>query len=357
LRCLRPFDYIKHFLAIFIYAAFFRDPYEFKKIFRILLTLASFLGTVALVQFVWAMGGVYIFGKELTDPDIYLFVNSSYYEQTTLSVLWRYGLYRAPSLTYHAHIPGLYCLLLFTLYSYTPAKRKITSLIPLISGIIASVSRMAYTGMIFVVTMQVFRKRRWAIPLILLIGLAGLLLMNDAPGLNDPGMPESKIVDITNSEYIRPYTRSKSLEVWQDHPAWGVGPGLFGGAIASKYNSHIYSKYNLLHKQYIIKVGGVEQFWFQLIAEMGIVGVLCFTSIFITLFITLTTLKNSAVSEEMKNAISGLRTFIACLLIISLGSNINIAPVMFTYCALIGLAMGSFGKREGFKNSEGRGVN
>ena len=60
------FDYLKNFLVIFIYAAFFNDPNDLRKIYRILIMLALILGTIALIQFFWAMGAVYIFKKDIT---------------------------------------------------------------------------------------------------------------------------------------------------------------------------------------------------------------------------------------------------------------------------------------------------
>jgi O-antigen ligase len=75
---------------------------------------------------------------------------------------------------------------------------------------------------------------------------------------------------------------------------------------------------------------------------MGIVGVLCFINIFSVLFIALYKLREEAVNEEMKGLFSALMVYLVCILIYSLGIGINIAPVLFTYCAFVGIALGTF---------------
>jgi O-antigen ligase len=35
----------------------------------------------------------------------------------------------------------------------------------------------------------------------------------------------------------RKYTNHKAMQVWKDHPLWGVGPGMFGGLNSIMYNS------------------------------------------------------------------------------------------------------------------------
>ena len=339
------FDYIKSFLLIFIYAAFFRDFSDFNKIFRILLIIALVLGLKTLLEFTWAMGSVYVLGKDITDPGVYIFLNSSLYSPDFLNtIIWRYGIFRSLSYSYNL---GLYSLLMLTIL-FSTKKLNTALFIPLIAGIIASVSRMVYAGLIFVMTIQAFKKRRWIIPLILLISLVSLLLINSYDlDLNDPRMLETAILDKTDPENIRPYTRYKSLEIWQDQPVWGVGPGMFGGIVASKFNSPVYSDYNLINKNYLINIGGIEQFWFQLIAEMGIVGFLTFTSFIAALFIRLFTLSKNAETQNMRDLFSALGIFIFCILIYCLGSGINISPVMFTYCAFVGIALGSYKERPG----------
>jgi hypothetical protein len=337
---LGTFDYIKNFLAIFIYAAFFRDFNDFKRIFRLLLIIALLLGTVALIQFIWAMGSIYVLGKNITDPGAYIF-----FKINDINVFWRFGIFRASSLTYHPYILGLFNLFILTIYFYTIKKTRIAIIGPLLSGVIASVSRIVYGGLMFIILLQFIKRKKWFVPLFLILLLLALTQVNSSDNLNLSGMLNSYFPvheESVNMHDIRMYTRYKSIELWKDHPLWGVGPGMFGGIVASKYRSYVYEEYNVLNQAYIHRIGGIEQFWFEIMAEMGIVGALFFGSLLITLFVILNQLEKQAVSEEMKGLFLALKVFIGCILIYSLGSGLNIAPVLFTYCAFVGIGLGSF---------------
>lgn len=321
---LGTFDYLKNFLVIFIYAAFFRDFSEFKKIFRLLLIIAVVLGTVALIQFVWAMGSVYVFGKEITDQSIYIFSNMP---MENREINWRYGIFRTSSLTYHAFILGLFNLLILTIYFYTEKTLKIKTAIPLLSGVLTSVSRMAFGGFIVVVLLQLIKKRKWI--LLLIIFLAGIFILNNYGENGNTGSD------------IRAQTRQTALEIWKDHPSLGVGAGMFGGVVSFKYSSHIYEEYNFKQMGTVRPIGSIEQFWFQILAEMGMIGTLLFINLILFLFIALVKLREQAMSQDQKNLFSGLIVFIPCILIVTIGSGINIAPMLFTYSAFVGMGMGS----------------
>lgn len=325
---LGTFDYIKNFLVIFIYAAFFRDFHDFEKLFRLLFYIALFLGSIALIQFIWAMGSVYLLGKAITDNSVYIFSNMP---ADSIDIAWRYGIFRTQSLTYHAYILGLFNLLILTIYFYTDKRVGMKTLVPLLSGVITSISRMAFGGLFFILLIQSIKLRKWIV-LILLVA-AGLSVFYKVS--NDKHK---------DPEYfdIRAQTQQNALDIWKDHPLTGVGPGMFGGIVASKYNSYIYNEYNVPNQPYIHKVGGIEQFWFQILAETGIMGTLLFINLIVYLFITLYKLREQTMSQDMKNLFSGLIVFIPCILIYTLGSGINIAPVLFTYCAFVGIGLGSF---------------
>jgi O-antigen ligase len=326
---LGTFDYVKNFLAIFVYAAFFRDFNEFRKLFRLLLIIAVLLGTVALIQFIWAMGSVYMLGKEITDQSVYIFFNIP---MDNIDIAWRYGIFRTSSLTYHAYILGLFNLLILTIYFYSGKRAKIKTVIPLLSGVLMSVSRMALGGLIFITLLQLIKRKKWIILVLLLLIFTGIFAFNkmNYDKNKDPGYFD-----------IRAQTQQKALEIWKDHPFLGVGSGMFGGTVSFKHNSYVYEEYNVVQIGYLKQVGGIEQFWFQILTEMGIVGALLFINLIVFLFITLYKLREQAMSQDMKNLFSGLIVFIPCILIVTIGSGINIAPVLFTYCAFIGMGVGS----------------
>lgn len=340
------FDYAKNFLAIFIYAAFFRSIDDFKFIFRYLLIIAIIFTGIASMQFIWAMGSVYIFEKEITDQSVYLFSDSHLINPITLkNVVWRYGLFRADAIVLGAYILGLFNLLILTIYYYTARKIKLLIMIPLIIGIISSVSRMAYGGLCFLLLIQLIKKRSHFIILLVTVILASSFIITSG-NLNlgkliDSYIPAKENIDKTN---MRTSSRYTALEIWKKHPLFGVGPGRFGGIVASKYPSPVYNEYAInkrpIYKRYILKVGGIEQFWFQILAELGLVGVACFIAIFLVIGLTLRRVKELSSSSELSNIMSALIVFIGCIAIYCLGSGINIASVFFTYCAFVGIGLG-----------------
>ncbi len=271
------------------------------------------------------MGSVYVFGKDIADKSVYILSNIPI---DNLDIVWRYGIFKTTSLTYHAYVLGLFNLLILTIYFHTEKRAKIKTVIPLISGVLASVSRMAYAGLIVVILLQLIQKKKWILLLFLI--LAGILVINNLTHVKN------------DNTGIRAETRQTALEIWKDHTIWGVGSGMFGGIVASKYNSYIYSEYNVANLAYINKVGGIEQFWFQILAEMGIAGALLFINLIVMLFLTLYKLREHAMSQDMKNLFSGLIIYIPCILIVTIGSGLNIASMLFTYCAFVGIGLGSF---------------
>ncbi len=342
---LGTFDYLKNFLAIFIYAAFFRDFNEFKKLFRLLLFIALLLGTVALIQFIWAMGSVYISGKDITDQSVYILFSRP---KDSLEIAWRYGIFRTTSLTCHANLLGLFNLLIFTIYFHTEKRTNIKIYVPLLSGVLLSVSRMAYGGLIAIVAMEIMKRKKWFLLILVFMITFALLQVNFGDNFNLPGFLKSLSSDnrtVSIAHDIRGYSRNKSLEIWEDHPLGGVGPGMFGGIISFKYHSYINELYNLRSGYLEEQAKSIEQFWFQILTEMGIVGVLLFINLIVFLFIALYKLKEQTMSQDMKNLFSGLIVFIPCILIYTIGSGINIAPVLFTYCAFVGMGLGSSGLR------------
>jgi O-antigen ligase len=285
------------------------------------------------------MGSVYIVGKDITDKSVYLFSNVNVSDIENLSkVVWRYGIFRADSIIGGAFILGLFNLLILTIYLYIKKRPKIWTIALLASGIIASVLRTAYGGLLFLMTVIFIKKRSLLVLLLLIMIIFAIAQVNFNYDFSLSSIINSYVSDnLDPDDNIRRYSRYKAIEIWKDHPLWGVGPGMFGGRVASKYPSYVYDEYNVLLKAYMKHVSGIEHFWLQILAETGIVGTLCFSSLFAVLFIVLSNLRARSVTEEMKGLFSGLRVFIGCILIYSLGIGLNIAPVLFTYCAFLGI--------------------
>lgn len=332
------FDYIKNFLVIFIYAAFFHDFEDVKKIFNILLILVFALGAVALIQEMWATGGRYLLEKDITDKRLYILTeiydSANQLNLDDFNSKWKFGIYKAGSLLSDANMLGLYSLLFLTQYVFYKIKMNWVVLLMIFSGVFASGSRMVYTSLLFITLIYFFRDRKW-----LMIALIPLLILASYISINIADMDSQE-----DQQSYRSYTRDKSLEIWKDHAYWGVGAGMYGGVVSIKFGSYIYSEYNF-NSLYVIGylpiIGSIDQFWPQLLAETGTSGFIGFTGILLSLVLTLFILIKRNEHYESSCFIKGTLCFMCVFYIYLLGSGMNITLVLFTYLAFIGMALGS----------------
>ena len=65
----------------------------------------------------------------------------------------------------------------------------------------------------------------------------------------------------------------QSLPIIRDHPALGVGPGRFGGAVAFNYGTPIYEEYGFGRLFWNPAQRTVDNFWLHLLVETGVLGV------------------------------------------------------------------------------------
>lgn len=340
------FDYIKYFLVFFIYAAFFKEPADIKKVFRFLLMMAVFLGVIAFIQEIWAVVSRYILEKDISDHSMYILLDIP-------KGGWRFGIYRAPSLMGHYNIIGLYSLLILTIYMSMHKKVNHAVLLSIFAGVFVSVSRMIYTGFMLVAGFQILKKR-W-IALILAVPIAIMLyymsflpdfnisnevkmmVSNFTTGASLSVLTEDPISDLNERAY-RVVARDKGLEVWKDHPLWGVGPGMFGSAVAYKYRSPVYEEYNFT--TVFIWIKSLDQFWPQALAEIGIVGTAAFAGLLLILFVTFLISARESAVDEVKGLFVGLMLFMIVLILFSFGAILNHPVILVTYSALAGMALG-----------------
>ena len=357
---LGTFDYMKNFIIIIIYFAFFTDVDDFKRIFSFIMVVAVVMGAISFIQEAWALSSVHILKKDLTNLDNYIFNNM---KSNLAPGYWRFGIYRAPSFMTTSIVSGLYCLLVINIYLWTTKKANFGVVVSLLSGIFTSISRIVFTGFTLVAGFQFLKGRRWIG--LLLIPVTGFVifmatyrdfnvmeminpnnfltkeaaetkinheyLMEGEYETNDPRFLES------DEERLREYSRDKAIEIWKDHPIWGVGPGMFGAAVSLKSNSHIYIEYNFIKINYLRFLGNIDNFWFQLYAEMGIVGFPVFIGLVFTIFINLLFLRKGSSSDYLKGICMGLMVFMAVIFIYTLGLGLNIPAILFTHCALTGI--------------------
>lgn len=342
------FYYIKYFLLIFIYAVFFKSFSDFNKIFRVLLITAVIVGFVAFLQEVLALLIRHVLEDSANESAISI-INSIVINITRDNLLrdlnnWRLGAYRASSMMSHYNLLGFYSLFILTLYLYTSKQIKPFYLLSLISGIYFSVSRVALAGLIILCIVQAMKGRKlmiifMLIPMCIFISFGTLseFKMKDKQMMSEVGISDGQRVEY-NMTY-RHYGRSIAMEIWKDHPFWGVGPGMFGGKVASKSRSPFYEEYNFApHLQ--DSYSDLDQFWPQAFAETGIIGTTVFINIYIYLLLITFIYKRLALTLELKNYIAGLGLITVFVFINTFASSLNIVSILYPYCALSGMGIG-----------------
>ncbi len=324
------FDYIKNFLPLFIYASFIKDFKEFKKLFNIVLIVAVVLGVIAIFQELWALSDRYIF--------------QPHREYTSL--LWRLGIFRTPSLMVDPSVFGLYCVMILTVYLSMNNKPRYFYTIPLITGVLTSVSRIAYTGFILLGLSQILKGQRWFIALLIPMVILMIVIFS----IEDINI--FKYLDI-NRQFLlygdealinfRDTAREGAILIWKEHFLIGAGPGSYGGIVSIKYNPSVYGRYKLPSDfvYHLKEHGSIDQFWPQLLAECGVVGIISFTMFLVAIVVVLLILKIWASSDEVSGLFTGLLVITIIIFIYSLYSGLNLTPILFTYSAFAGMVIGN----------------
>lgn len=340
------YTYIKMLLIIFVYAVFFNDFNQFKKIFRFLLVIAVIIGAVALLQELWALGARYILAKDIHDRGLYLFqdVNLS-----KINDYWRIGMYRASSIVRHPNFMGLFCLLILTVYLYLNRKINLVVFFSLVGGIFSSVSRLIFSGFIILGTLQIFRGRKWFTVLLIICAVPLIIYLSMLPDFNlFHLLRNSDTIEENNYISYREYSKNKATEVWKDYPLFGVGPGKFGGVVSIIFDSHIYEEYNFqLNVQGgLLKHGKtIDQFWPQVLAEMGLIGAISVAGIFISFFVMFYALRKRTNADEIKGLCTGLSVYTMIILVYTIGGTLMSAAI-FIYAAFAGIGLGCMSEEE-----------
>jgi hypothetical protein len=329
-------DYIKSFMVVFIYAAFFREMDDIKRIVRLLLILSFIISVLAIVQELWALIFRYILEKDTLDHSMYLFRDPpNSISQTATS--WRLGILRVGSLFRNQNILGYFNLLVITIYIFMHKKINLLILIPLLMATIFTVSRSAYAGL-FILAVMVFIVRKFnnnkkiILASVFVVIITVILFSLIRIDIYNQGLEEKGIIT------YREYAAEKCMTVWKDNPFIGAGPGMFGGVISMKFVSYLFEVYNF-SASYLYSVGSIDQFWPQVFAEMGIIGFMLYLGIIVALILVILSIRNS-VAEDIRGLISAFLIFLLIIYAYTFGTGFNNVSVIFPYFAFLGMTLG-----------------
>jgi hypothetical protein len=310
------FDYIKNFLMIPTVFVFSLSGKRGGKIFIVLHRLAIALCLIAILQ------------------EIAFFIGVPVHQVGVFHYELRFGLMRASSLMGHPNIFGLYALLFFTL-DFSLHRRIRLQNVLFASGIFLSISRMVWIGFLISFFFLFIQEKGKKFKIL-------FLLTTTLIAFAIPYFYYITAREIDQSSYFRGYALSKSLEIFKDHPIWGVGPGMYGGVVSFTFNSPIYQTYSFDKNwfDFIKEFRSIDQFWPQILAEMGVSGTFFFGVLLFYLWKVPQKISEISENEFRKKMLSGLSVMPIVLVVYLFGSGLNLAPFLLTYGTLLGLILG-----------------
>ena len=306
------FSYIKNFMFIPIFGLFRINKRRYRRLYNLLHQIALLLCFVGIFQEI-----LYLFGVPLKGEV-------------------RFGILRVASLMGHTNEFGLYSLLFFIL-DYSLEKKFRWQNIVFSIGVLISCSRMVWVAyfLSYIYLLFHIEKKKLIIYFVILICILGVAFPT--------------FYKISRRDYMDPennyrgYCLAKALEICKDHPILGVGPGMFGGEISVVFNSPVYQKYDFSERWYeygLAKFHSLDQFWAQLIGEIGLLGLLAFVLLLVLLWRK--TKKASILSEDQfkSNILLGYSAIPIVLMVYLYGSGLNIGSFLITYSVLFGMCLG-----------------
>jgi O-antigen ligase len=264
------FAYVVYFLVFFIFSSISYRKNLIKKNYIFLLNFALFLSALSIFQEILA----------LTYPG-----SISWWPNIQSGkALWRMGLFRSPSVLGHPNNIGMFALFFWTVelakVRELGLRKNWLKLSLLGLAILFSMSRSAIGGALIALFLLSPCFRKSVLLTFPIMALGAFLFISQTK----PKTIDSLSGDFKYDDY-RKFAMNKSLDVFKDHPFFGVGPGKYGGHVSLKYNSPIYSNYAFagVYYDYIHdRVGSIEQQWLQALAELGIVGTCSFIMLMVT---------------------------------------------------------------------------
>jgi O-antigen ligase len=292
---------------------------------------------IALVQEAWALISRYILEMEKYDISN-----------------WRLGIYRLRSVMKNPNIFGLYTLLIFIIYLSLSKKVNYFIFVVFLSGIIFSVSRVVYTGLIFLCIVHLYRRKKTFVLVIIPMLILSLVIFIINVEFQKRTFKSNQTgQEISSYDDYRKTTRETAISIWKDRMLLGIGPGMFGGIISLNHNSKVYGEYGYSDDimWHLRQTGNIDQFWFQLIAEMGLVGVIISFLFFVALIAMLLIVRIWASSYQIGKLFLGLLVITLTIILFTTYTGLKNTPLMFTYSAIFGMAIASEKKQYGYYKS------
>lgn len=245
----------------------------------------------------------------------------------------RLGLYRVESFVGSGNINylGMYLVLIFYISIYfirNFIKKLFISVIILIT-IILTFSRQSLLSLFIILLM--LNKKLGILLLLIAVPFFYILLVSSGE-------------DYTPEKYYRAFTYIEALNVFYANPFIGSGPGMFGGAAASLFESPYYNYWPTFYKEMVLKMGSLDSLWPQVLAETGTVGFIFYIVFLGYIYFAISKSKvkiNNIIYRKLADVI---RYYTVVIIVMGFFTGLNKAFVIITYSLLSGIYL-SMNKR------------
>lgn len=259
----------------------------------------------------------------------------------------RFGLYRVISFTGNGNwnYIGIYgALAFFLVYAKNKQKFYYSKLTLILILVLLSLSRQAWICFILMFLAIVKINKKIVCIMTPLIVCASIAVIVYWGGITSSANMSGSLDE---SRYFRYFTFLQAIEIINDHPFSGIGPGMFGGVASVIFESPYYDKWPKSFKEQVYQQKGLDQFWVGLFADMGIIGGILFVAIFVSIFLVLrkaSRFYKRIDNKEMEIFGKTFYVFIFCIFIMGLAGGINCAFLTFTYFSLSGIYISIYNK-------------
>ena len=155
--------------------------------------------------------------------------------------------------------------------------------------------------------------------------------------------------EITSDKYFRLFALVKSLQILQNNPLGGLGPGMFGGVASIMWESPVYNSWPPVFKQWAYYVNGIDCFWPSIWGEFGILGSIMYFSAFGSIFLLLgkaARFFNNKGDIMLFKVGKVLQYYMVALVVMGVAGGLNAAFITYTYFALAGIYISLFERRD-----------
>ena len=133
-----------------------------------------------------------------------------------------------------------------------------------------------FCGLLLVTSLKAgdYAQKLKFILLLTLVTIAGIYMTEGRVIQRFKQLSDETYMDVNSN--VRTYYTEEGLKLFQENPVIGVGPGRYGGSVATIFPSPVYHEYNIRSPRAWSGIAQADIFYPHLLAELGLLGSLFF---------------------------------------------------------------------------------